>query len=317
MLALFGPTGVGKTAVAVAVARLLATEGRRAVAISADALQVYEGLECLTGAPSQEQRAALDHRLVGIASISEDFSAGRFAKLAHAEIDAALAAGIIPIVVGGTGLYLRAALGQLELAPPPPAALRTGLEDRARDEGLGVLYEELRATAPEVARGIDATDRSRIVRAVELAQMNALPPPGRSSLWSAEMRRSTLLVGLTMERESLYRRIDTRVDAIVAAGAAEEVGRALAAGVSRTARSAVGFEELVEGDLDGMRRRSRNLAKRQLTWMRKLGGVTTIDVTSEAPGTTARRVRAMLVEREASLSEPAAGTGESPGSPCR
>src|SRR5215218_7583089 len=110
VVALFGPTGVGKTAVAIALADLLRTRGERPVAISADALQVYSGLETLTGAPSETERARLEYRLVSIRAVSETFSVGEFAPLAHAEIDAALAAGRRPVVVGGTGLYLRAAL---------------------------------------------------------------------------------------------------------------------------------------------------------------------------------------------------------------
>jgi tRNA dimethylallyltransferase len=235
IIALFGPTGVGKTSVAVALAeQLIAIGEERPVAVSADALQVYEGLETLTGVASPVERAALEHRLVSFVPLDATFSAGQYAKLAHAEIDGVLADGRRPIVVGGTGLYLRAALGDLDFEPPPPG--------------------------------------------------------GQSQLWSEDMRRPTLLAGLTMEREALYARIDARVDVMLAAGAREEVRRAHAAGASQTARKALGFEELLAGDVEAMKRHTRNYARRQLTWMRKLAGVQTIDVTDRDPDDVARKI---------------------------
>jgi tRNA dimethylallyltransferase len=280
VVALFGPTGIGKTDVAVALADLLRARGERPVAVSADALQVYVGLETLTGAADADDRARLDHRLVSIVPVTETFSVGEFMPLAHAEIDRALDEGRRPIVVGGTGLYLRAALTDMDLKPPPPAGLRERIEARLEDRGVEALHAELRGRAPAVAATIEPTDRSRVIRALELAELGELDdPPAESQLWTDEVRRPTLLFGLVMEREALYRRIDARVDRMVAAGAVEEVRRAAAAGASRTARKALGFDELLEGDVEAMKRRTRNYAKRQLTWMRKLPDVTTIDLT--------------------------------------
>src|ERR1700723_2829708 len=127
IIALFGPTGVGKTAVAVALADLLRAQGEDPVAVSADALQVYQGLETLTGVASAAEQAQLEHRLVSFLPVDATFSVGQYAQLAHAQIDDLLAAGRRPIVVGGTGLYLRAALTELNLRPPPPEGLRERL----------------------------------------------------------------------------------------------------------------------------------------------------------------------------------------------
>ncbi len=223
VIAIFGPTGVGKTAVALALADILRDHGEDPLAVSADALQVYWGLETVTGTATAEEQARLEHRLVSFVPVTEEFSVGRYMPLAHAEIDCALAAERRPIVVGGTGLYLRAALADLS--------------------------------------------------------MRKAGPTEASELWSQASRHPTLLCGLVMERPALYAAIEARVAAMVAAGAADEVRAAEAAGPSRTARKALGFEELLSGDIEAMKKRSRNYARRQLTWMRKMAGVQTIDVT--------------------------------------
>jgi tRNA dimethylallyltransferase len=224
VIAIFGPTGVGKTGVAVALAELLRGRGEDPVAISCDALQVYEGLATLTGVASAEQQDRLEHRLVGFVPVTQPFSVGDYMPLAHAEIDGALAAGRRPIVVGGTGLYLRAALAELSLVKVPPET-----ED--------------------------------------------------SELWSAQTRHPTTIFGLDMDRAQLYERIDRRTEAIFAARAREEVLGAEAAGPSRTARKALGFEEVLSGDLETMQQRSRNYARRQLAWMRKVPNLRRIDRT--------------------------------------
>jgi tRNA dimethylallyltransferase len=295
VIAIFGPTGIGKTAVAIELAELLRARDEDPVAISADALQVYRGLETLSGAADAEDQVRLEHRLLGIVPATDAFSVGEFMPLAHAEIDTALAEGRTPIVVGGTGLYLRAALTELDLYPPPPASVRARWTEEVERRGPAELHRELAERAPWAVEGIEPTDRSRIVRTLELLEMGELEPrEGESQLWTKHTRHPTLLAGLTMEREELYRRIDERVDAMVAAGAAEEVQRVEAAGASRTARKALGYEELLTGDVEGMKRRTRQYAKRQLTWMRKLAGVRTIDVTGREPAAVATEIAGAL-----------------------
>jgi tRNA dimethylallyltransferase len=284
VLAIFGPTGVGKTALAFAMADRLRARGERPVAVSADALQVYRGLETLTGVPTAAERARLEHRLVSILPVDARFSVGEYAELAHAEIDRLLAQGARPIVVGGTGLYLRAALADLDLKPAPPDEVRARWETELSRIGAPALHAELARRAPWAAEAIDRNDRTRIVRSLELLELGELEPPaGPNQLWTTATRHPTRLIGLVMDRAALYERIDARVDAMVASGAAGEVRAANAAGASETARKALGFDELLVGDLEAMKRRTRNLARRQLTWMRKLAGVEVVDVTGREP----------------------------------
>jgi tRNA dimethylallyltransferase len=292
VIALFGPTGIGKTAVAIAVAERLRAQGEDPLAVSADALQVYEGLEVLTGAASREERRLLEHRLISFVPVTETFSAGRFADLARAEIDSALATGRRPIVVGGTGLYLQAALTDLELRPPPAPELRERLAAELNERGPAAMHAELAAREPGAAAAIDPGDRTRIIRALELLEMGERPAPAgaESRLWTAELRHPTLLCGLVMERDELYRRIDARVDAMVAAGAVDEVRRAAAAGASPTARKALGFEELLGGDVEAMKRRTRTYARRQLTWMRRLERVQIYDAGAFTPAELAAQL---------------------------
>ena len=241
VVGIFGPTGVGKTGVAIALADEFRKAGEDPIAISCDALQVYEDLGVLTGAASAEEQARLEHRLVGFVPVTQPFSVGDYMGVAHAEIDAALAAGRRPIVVGGTGLYLRAAVAELSLEKVP-----SGSAD--------------------------------------------------SELWSPETRLPTTIFGLDMDRAELYARIDARTESIVAGGAAEEVRRAEALGPSRTARKALGFDELLAGDLETMKKRSRNYARRQLTWMRKIPNLHMIDRTGLDDAAIAADIAARLDE---------------------
>ena len=294
MIALFGPTAVGKTAVAVALAARLTAEGERPVAVSADALQVYKGLEILTGVASPADQARLEHRLVSFVAVDEEFSAGAYAARAHAEIDTLLADGQRPIVLGGTGLYLRAALTELSLRPPPDREIRARLTAELKQNGPQQLHARLAASAPWRAAEIEPGDSHRIVRALELLEAGQLREhEGESELWTAATRHPTLLVGLTRERGELYARIDARVDEMIAAGAHAEVARAAADNASNTARRALGFRELLDGDVDAMKQHTRHYARRQLTWMRKLAAVHLIDLTNTTDDAAAAEIEGL------------------------
>jgi len=314
VIALFGPTGVGKTDVALALADRLRGVGEDPVAVSADALQVYTGLEILTGAASAAQRARLEHRLISFLPVNATFSAGQYAELAHAEIDALLAGGRRPIVVGGTGLYLRAALTELSLRPAPPEGVRERWLAELAQRGPEALHAILTRRAPWAAAQIDPGDRQRVIRALELDDAGELEPgPERSELWSDDVRHPTLLAGLTMDRERLYARIDARVDGMLAAGAQEQVRQAASIGASSTARKALGFEELLAGDVEATKRRTRNYARRQLTWMRKLPGVMVLDATDRAPDDLAAEIAAVWQDRPGQDGPGQPGPGWQPG----
>jgi tRNA dimethylallyltransferase len=298
ILALFGPTAVGKTGVAIAVAERLREREEDPVAVNCDSIQVYRGLEVLSGAASAEERGRLEHRLLSFVDPAEEFSAGRYAEAAHAEIDSLLAGGRRPIVVGGTGLYLRAALSDLDLRPPVPREIRSQVEREIAERGPAALHRQL---DPDLAQTVDPNDRKRIARLIELARAGIEAASDSERLWTAELRHPSLLVGLTMDREELGRRIDLRVDEMIAAGAPEEVRDAAEAGPSRTARAALGFEQLL-ADIDGapsvetiaaIKASHRAYARRQLTWMRRMVGVVLVDRTARSDA----EVAGTIVER--------------------
>ena len=291
LVAVFGPTAVGKTGVAIALAELLRERGEDPVAISCDAIQVYQGLEILSGAATTEERGRLDHRLLGFVPIDGEFSAGRFANLAQAEIDQLIAEGRRPLVVGGTGLYLRAALSELDLRPPVPAELREEVERELAERGPASMHAEL---DPDLARTVHPNDRKRIARLTELQRAGIAPPRGSEGLWTASLRHAGLLVGLVVDRNELASRIERRVDAMFDAGVEEEVSMADRAGASRTARAALGFEQVLAGDREAMRSAHRAYARRQLTWMRRMAGVELIDRSGRSDEDVARQIAANL-----------------------
>lgn len=290
VVAIFGPTGIGKTAVAIELAGSLRATGEDPVAVSVDSMQVYRELPILTGAADAAERAALEHRLIGNVSVADQYDVATHSKLAHAEIDSLRAEGRRPIVVGGTGLYLRAALTELDLLPKPAEGVRERLTVELDQDGLEALYERLEREAPDVAAEVDPHNARRVVRALETLEQGASSADrDENRLWTEETRVPTHLFALVMDREELYARIERRVDAIVAAGAADEV-RGAEPLAGRTARQALGFEELLEGDVDQMKTNTRRYAKRQLTWLNKLAGATTIDVTDLDSEATARLI---------------------------
>lgn len=269
VVAIFGPTASGKTAVANAVADLLATE-----VVSADALQVYRGLPILTNQPERPTR------LVAIRDLGEEMSVGEYAQLAHAAIDELVEERGAAVVAGGTGLYLRAAVAALEIPPPVEPEHRARIE-RAYDASPAAAYARLRRLDSAAAARVHPRDRRRVVRALELAEVGFSLAPARDHLWSKETRRPTLVVGLEVPVARLDERIRARTEAMFARGVGEEVARALERPISRTAQQALGLRELSELPPDEARAaivaRTRRYAAYQRKWMRRIPEIVLVD----------------------------------------
>ncbi|MGB0889056.1 MAG: tRNA (adenosine(37)-N6)-dimethylallyltransferase MiaA [Solirubrobacterales bacterium] len=290
VIAIFGPTGIGKTEIAIRVAEMLRAEGEDPVAVSVDSMQVYRELPILTGVADAEQRSRLEHRLIGHVSVADNYDVATHAKLAHAEIDRLRSAGQRQIVVGGTGLYLRASLTELDLLPAPSPETRERLSIELEQDGQAVLYARLESMAPDVASTIDANDPRRTIRALEaLEQGVSAAERSENRLWTEDVRVPTELFALVMDRDELYARVELRVDQMVAAGAEQEV-RGADPLAGKTARQALGFQELLSGDVDRMKTNTRRYAKRQLTWLRKLAGAIEIDVTRRTADAAAAEI---------------------------
>jgi tRNA dimethylallyltransferase len=276
VIAVFGPTASGKTAVAEALADALGTE-----VVSTDAMQVYAGLPILTNQPQRPTR------LVAVWPLSHEGSVGEFQELAHAAIDELVVAAGAAVVAGGTGLYLRAALAELDL-PPAPAEGARGRWERAYDADADAAFAELERRDPAAATLVHRNDRRRVVRALELAEAGSSLAPGESRLWSGEMRRPTLMVGLDVPKAELDRRVEERTEEMFRRGVVEEVRNALRNGrVSRTAAKTLGLKEISELPAEAARDRivlrTRRYAAYQRKWMRRIPGIVMIDAGSAFP----------------------------------
>jgi len=282
VLALFGPTASGKTAVAEAVADRIPAD-----VVSADSMQVYRGLPILTNQPERSTK------LVAIWALEHEAAVGEFQRLAHAAIDEILASGRTPVVTGGTGLYLRAALGELELPPAPAPGARGRWQAVYDEEGANAAHALLAESDPEAAAAVHPNDRRRVVRALELAEAGHSLAPDQDRLWSQETRYPTLIFGLELPRDELDRRIEARTEAMFDAGVQEEVRHALDRPISRTARQALGLEEIAtlpsDEALRELVRRTRRYAAYQRKWMRRIPGLVSLNA-DRPPGEVADEI---------------------------
>jgi tRNA dimethylallyltransferase len=269
VVAVFGPTASGKTAVAEALADRLGN-----AVVSADAMQVYRGLPILTNQPARPTR------LVAIRDLSEEMSVGEYARLAHAAVDELVEANGVAVVAGGTGLYLRAALVDLALPPAPPPGARERCE-AVYDADPSAAYARLAELDPRAAAAVHQNDRRRVVRALELAELGSSLAPEHARLWSEEVRRPTLVTGLEVPPERLAPRIRARAEQMLTRGVVDEARRALAGDVSRTAEKTLGLRELAElpaeQALERLVTRTRRYAAYQRKWMRRIPGIVMID----------------------------------------
>lgn len=268
VLAIYGPTASGKTAVAQAIAAQIPAE-----LISADAAALFRGLDVLTAAPERPTR------LVGVFELEHEVSVGEFQRLAHEAIDDALANERVPVVVGGTGLYLRAALSDLELPPPPHHGAREKWESFYDAHGGIHAHGRLQALDPEAAARVHPNDRRRIVRALELAESGS--SLAGDALWGGDTRRPTLIFGLDAPDEVLDERMRARADAMLQRGVVEEARAALARPLSRSAKKVMGLVDFAELPPDEAREalvaNNRRLARYQRKWMRRIPGLIAVD----------------------------------------
>ncbi len=288
LVVITGPTGTGKTEAAVRLAGHFRVE-----VVSADSRQVYRGMDIATAKPTPEQRAAVAHHLVDVVNPDERYNAGRFRAESREAISVIRSRGKLPLVVGGTGLYIRALLRGLRPAPPADPAVRRELRDLLEREGVQALHSRLSAVDPEAARRIHPRDPVRIVRALEIHRLTGAPlgTPAHWRLSRPEWR--ALLVGLTRPRPSLYALLDARAEQMVSRGLAAETRRLLDAGYSPTlpAMQGIGYRHFArvlrgswsEADaIHAMKRDTRQYAKRQWTWFAREPNIRWVDV--EAAG---------------------------------
>ena len=290
VIGLFGPTASGKSDVAAAVTELIPAE-----VVSADAMQVYDGLPILTN------RSPHPERLVGMWPLTHSASVGEYAPLAHAALEEILAAGGTPLVVGGTGLYFRAALAELELPPAPAPGARERWERLYDEVGAIPAHTRLGELDAAAAGRIHPNDRRRVVRALELAEAGASLVPRREVLFGGAWRHPTLLVGLDVPKSELDRRIAARTRQMFEAGVEEEVRDALLAEPSATARKIIGLHEVAtlprEEAIEAVIVRTRRYAAYQRKWLRRLEGLVMV-AADRPPEETAVEIVALARPRE-------------------
>ncbi len=282
VIILLGPTGVGKTGASMLLAQALETE-----IISADSMQVYRGMDIGTAKPSETERAAVRHHMIDIADPTESYSTGEYIKTIAAIIEDLHSRGKVPLIVGGTGLYIKAVTRGIFSGPSADWDLREELLS-AEDAEQGILYEHLLKADPEAAARIERNDTRRIVRALEVC----LKSKDRMSALQKSLTRPLpydfIKIGLTRKREELYRMIDARVDRMLEEGLLEEVKELLAKAPDRTPLQAIGYKEIIsflrgeisiEEAVRLVKRNTRRYAKRQFAWFKKEEGIRWIDVT--------------------------------------
>jgi tRNA dimethylallyltransferase len=277
VLALVGPTAAGKTALALELAPRLGAE-----IVSADAMLVYRGMDIGTAKPTAAERARVPHHLVDVVDPAEEFSVARFQPMARAAIDDVLARGRVPLLVGGSGLYFHAVVDEFTFPPTDPA-LRRRLEADAAAEGLPALYRRLAARDPAAAARIQPANLRRIVRALEVIELTGRPFSSFRGAMDEPLSRYLLaVIGLDPGGERLRARVAERVAAMAEAGLLDEVRRLGARPLSRTARQALGYKELLDAlecggsvadALAEVVTRTRAYARRQLAWFRRDGRI--------------------------------------------
>jgi len=283
VIIILGPTGVGKTALSILIARALKTE-----IISADSMQIYRHMDIGTAKPSPEELGAVPHHLIDILSPTESFSVGIFRERAEEAIDGLHVKNMIPLVVGGTGLYIRSLTEGLFEGPAADWPLREKFMEDEKVHGSGHLYKYLCEIDPAAAEKINPNDLRRTVRALEvsLKEEKKISECRQSSTKPSDY--TFIKIGLLRNREELYRMIEERVDKMMEEGLLDEMEKLLRMGPERTALQALGYREMgqyLEGGIgleEAVRftkKRTKMYAKRQMTWFRKEPEINWVDIT--------------------------------------
>lgn len=301
LLVIAGPTATGKSAVAVEVA--LRTNGE---IVSADSMMVYRGMDIGTAKPTAAERRGVPHHLIDVVDPDQDFSVATFQRLARESIREINARGRLPVLAGGTGLYIRAVLEGFRLPGGIDKELRRRLAEEASRHGVSKVHELLRAVDPEAAARIHPNNLKRVIRAIEVFYRTGTPISQAASLGEPEY--DALMIGLYLDRPELYRRIEARVDAMIAAGLVDEVRGLIAGGLKRdcTAMQALGYKEIAaylagevsfEEAVGLLKRNTRRFAKRQFTWFKREDRIRWLNV-ADFPGTeaVAEEIAAMVKE---------------------
>ncbi len=298
LVVLLGPTAVGKSRVAVHVAKHYGTD-----VLAADSRQVYRGMDIGTDKPTLAERDGVAHRLIDLADPDQPFNTGWYRRVALAEIERLYRVRQLPLVVGGTGLYIRTLVRGLCTAPQADPQLRAELERVATEEGRDRLYAQLVAVDPAIAARLHPNDVSKVLRALEVYRLSGRP---MSELQRQQPFREgdfdALLIGLQRPKEELYRRIEARIDWQLAHGMVEETRSLLGRGFARDlgAMKGLGYRQVaahLAGEYDEaemvrrFKRDTRHFAKRQLTWFRKEPGIVWLSIADDEPAArTAERV---------------------------
>ena len=285
VIILLGPTGVGKTSLSILLAKALNTE-----IISADSMQIYRHMDIGTAKPSPEELREVKHHLINILSPHESFSAGMFRKMAVGIIESLHKKGRIPIIVGGTGLYIRTLTKGLFEGTEADWALREDLKEKEKLFGKGYLYEHLKKIDPDAAEKINLNDTRRIIRAIEVSikDSRAISELQRYSSRYDPQNYNFIKIGLLRDRKELYRLIEQRVDDMIERGLINETQELLKMNPHRTPMQSLGYKEIafyldgsvsIEEAVRLLKKRTKMYAKRQFTWFKKESDIKWVDIT--------------------------------------
>jgi len=301
VIILLGPTGVGKTEASILLAQSLNTE-----IISADSMQIYRHMDIGTAKPTREEMSLVKHHMIDIVEPSETFSAGKYIEHVIPLIEGLHRQGKIPVIVGGTGLYIKAMTRGLFAGPPADWHLRKELLDR-EEEKKGYLYASLMKLDPSAAARIMEKDTRRVVRALEVCLKAGTGITQLQESLTRPLAYDFIRIGITRERKELYGLIEKRVDSMLTSGLVDEVRNLLLRNPGKTALQAIGYKEIAahfRGDYpldEGVRlikKRSRNYAKRQITWFKREGEILWVDVTGHFTGEEIYKAIAIFIENE-------------------